>query len=54
MELETKVIEIQVNGQTRFAPVYVIDGMTCEISHQGQLINFDNENDAIEYLDDEN
>jgi len=47
-----KVVEIEVKGQKRFAPAYVINGETYLVSHQNVNIHFKTRKEAQEYFKD--
>ena len=47
-----KVIEIEVGGEKRFAPAYVINGETYLVSHQNIQIHFKTKKEALDYLKD--
>lgn len=53
MNMEMKVIGILIEGELKYAPCYVINGKEHMISHQGRLYFCDTEEQAQEYIKDE-
>ena len=53
MNLEAVVIEINIGDEIKYVPAYIINGKTYYSSHQDNLVYFDTEAEAQEYLDDE-
>ena len=53
MNLETAVIEISIGDEIKYAPAYILNGKTHYAVYQDNLVYFDTEAEAQEYLDDE-
>lgn len=48
-----KVIGVLIEGELKYAPCYVFDGKEHMISHQGRLTYYDTEEEAQEFINDE-
>lgn len=47
-----KIKEIEIDGVTKYAPAYIINGESTLISHQNKVVYCDTEQEAQEYLED--